>query len=626
MWLDNASSIDMLFYSPYADTVVKFAKNNTLTPLTIGLYGSWGAGKSSLLNLIEKKLAELGEDEKVACVSLNAWQFEGYEDAKIAIMESLLKSLNDNKTFTEKAGEKIKGLIKRIDFLKLGKNVVKTGLPYALGALTGNPLPIALNFSATLSDPKRIVERIADFKNEYVKPPEDDSEIENVRKFREEFEQMLKEVDSIENLTVIIDDLDRCTPDRIIDTLEAIKLFLSVKKTTFIIAVDQRIIEYAVKAKYKEIDGFEVSRDYIEKIIQLPIKIPELSPKDIENYLLLLICQLHLRHEVFYNIIDYVYSEKALLAEKPIEFSWIKEYIKKQEITDYCTNLEDFDKDAHTIEIIRGVVSPSLKGNPRQTKRFLNTFFVRKNLAALYFENELDVSIIAKLLALEIIDPKFFKKISEWSDLSKGKEILPLKSLEDYSINSDLDITDDLKPWDKPKIIRWLKNEPCELYKQDLRKYYYLSRESLYGYEDYNAALNENEKAFLSTILKASVAQQEKYVSDIESMIPDSQERIIDALLRKFKLNEDVKFSLISLLFVRFTNYQSEICDIIKTKDSAFFVISKTTLLGKMHKANPTIIEEMLSYLKSNNTIKEEYVNLIIAKDNSVAVKAVPRG
>ena len=54
---------------------------------------------------------------------------------------------------------------------------------------------------------------------------------------------MLEDVSEIDNLTVIIDDLDRCTPDRIIDTLEAIKLFLSVKKTTFIIAVDQRIIE-----------------------------------------------------------------------------------------------------------------------------------------------------------------------------------------------------------------------------------------------------------------------------------------------------------------------------------------------------------------------------------------------
>ena len=273
MWLDNASSIDLLFYSPYADTVVKFAKYSELTPLTIGLYGSWGAGKSSLLNMISNKLKGTDTKEKIACLSLNAWQFEGYEDAKIALMESLLKALNGNKTFTKKVGEKIKQLIKRIDYIKLGKNAVKKGLPYALGILTGNPLPIALNLSADLAGSDNVVEKISRFKDEYVKPPKDDSEIENIRKFREEFEEMLEDVSEIDNLTVIIDDLDRCTPDRIIDTLEAIKLFLSVKKTTFIIAVDQRIIEYAVKTKYKEIDGYEISSDYIEKIIQLPIKI-----------------------------------------------------------------------------------------------------------------------------------------------------------------------------------------------------------------------------------------------------------------------------------------------------------------------------------------------------------------
>ena len=275
MWLDSASSIDLLFYSPYADTVVKFAKNSELTPLTIGLYGSWGAGKSSLLNMISNKLKGTDTKEKIVCVSLNAWQFEGYEDAKIALMESLLKALNENKTFTKKVGEKIKQLIKRIDYIKLGKNAVKKGLPYALGILTGNPLPIALNLSADLAGSDNVVEKISRFKDEYVKPPKDDSEIENIRKFREEFEEMLEDVSEIDNLTVIIDDLDRCTPDRIIDTLEAIKLFLSVKKTTFIIAVDQRIIEYAVKTKYKEIDGYEISSDYIEKIMKLQIKIPK---------------------------------------------------------------------------------------------------------------------------------------------------------------------------------------------------------------------------------------------------------------------------------------------------------------------------------------------------------------
>ena len=415
MWLDNASSVDMLFYSPYADTVVKFAKNSALTPLTIGLYGSWGAGKSSLLNLINDKLSKLDKEERIACVSLNAWQFEGYEDAKIAIMEALLKSLNEKKTFREKAESKIKDLIKRIDFLKLSKNVVRKGLPYALGVLTGNPLPIALNLSAELGDSKGVVEKISKFKDDYIKPPKDESEIENIRKFREEFEQMLEEVDSVENLTVIIDDLDRCTPDRIIDTLEAIKLFLSVKKTTFIIAVDQRIIEYAVKTKYREIDGYEVSSDYIEKIIQLPIKIPELSPKDIENYLLLLICQLHIHSEKFKNLINKIYSERLLLEERAIEYSKIEELISGEGFSDYCYDIDEFKKDAHTIEKIRGVVSQSLKGNPRQTKRFLNTFFVRKNLSSLYFDDELDIAIIAKLLSLEIIDISLFKKLNEWN-------------------------------------------------------------------------------------------------------------------------------------------------------------------------------------------------------------------
>ena len=305
MWLDNASNIDMLFYSPYADTIVNFTKNTSLTPLTIGLYGSWGAGKSSLLQLIEQRIEASGD--RIVCVSLNAWQFEGYEDAKIAIMESLLNALKDNKTFAEKSGEKIKGLLSRIEYLKLGKKLLKDGAPYLIGALTGNPLPIAVNLSADLATAKNILGSIKNFKDEYIKEEEEkEPQTENIRKFREEFQNMLNEVSSIDNLVVIVDDLDRCSPDRIVDTLEAIKLFLSVKKTTFIVAVDQRIIEYAVNVKYPQVNGFEVSADYIEKIIQLPIKIPELSPKDIENYLLLLVAQLHLSEESFKTLITEV--------------------------------------------------------------------------------------------------------------------------------------------------------------------------------------------------------------------------------------------------------------------------------------------------------------------------------
>lgn len=620
MWLDNASSIDMLFYSPYAETIVQFAKNENLTPLTIGLYGSWGAGKSSLLKIIEEKLAK---EDRIVCVSLNAWQFEGYEDAKIAIMESLLKALNENKKFLDKAKDSIGNLIKRVNWIKMGKNLAKKGLPYALGALTGNPLPIALNLSADIKDSSKIVDEITKFKNDYIKEPDDSSETENIRKFREEFANMLKKVDTISNLTVIIDDLDRCAPDRIIDTLEAIKLFLSVEKTTFIIAVDQRIIEYAVKAKYNTIDGYEISSDYIEKIIQLPIKIPELSPKDIENYLLLLICQLHFHTNEFQKLIDFIYSEKLLLKDKAIEFNQIEEFVSNKKLSNYCSDEDDFKNDACTIEKIRGAVSYSLKGNPRQAKRFLNTFFVRKRLSVLYFDEELDIAIIAKLLALETIDIKLFKKLNEWNNVSKDKENKQLKHLEEYAQNLITEINDELKYWDKPRIIRWLKSEPTELYKHDLSKYFYLSREALENHEDISSAFNEKEREMLNSILNLKEGQEDTRITELQRMSEDSQEKIIGSVLQKFKVGE-VKLSLISLIYVNYQSYQSDICDIIKTKGQDVLNIGALPQFRKMYSVNKSQIADLVSFLKEKKIVDEKFEKAVL-EPNSIFM-AVKRG
>lgn len=65
-----------------------------MNPLTIGLFGIWGNGKSILLGLIEQKIKnkEVIKDG-VIIVSLNAWMFEDYYDTKIAIMGSLLKAI-----------------------------------------------------------------------------------------------------------------------------------------------------------------------------------------------------------------------------------------------------------------------------------------------------------------------------------------------------------------------------------------------------------------------------------------------------------------------------------------------------------------------------------------------------
>jgi len=618
MWLDNASNIDMLFYSPYADTIANFAKEEALSPLTIGLYGSWGAGKSSLLNLIEDKI---NGSEKTACIVLNAWQFEGYEDAKIAIMESLLKAIKENETFWSKAKEKIKRLLSRIDFLKLGKDIAIKGAPIAIGALTGNPIPLAVSLSAELSNVENAISSLDEFKNNYIKQEENkpDSLTDNIRKFRIDFENMLEEVTDVESLVVIVDDLDRCTPERIIDTLEAIKLFLSVKKTTFIVAVDERIIRYAVNVKYPQADGFSVSEDYIEKIVQLPIKIPELSPKDIENYLILLICQLHLSRESFKELIPQIYESKIMLSDKAITLSDINGFIKSINAT-YAQNYNEKSlmDDIEIISKINTAVSSSLKGNPRQTKRFLNTFFVRKNLAKLYFGDELDLSIMAKLLVLETIDNRAFKKLYEWNSGFDG-EIKELKQIE-TCVADEKEIPEDFSMWNNPRIIHWVKSQPINLHKKDLSKYFYLSRESLNNSENITASFDDSERKLLSDIINCIQGQEEARFEELKTMGQESQKKICEALIVNFK-TDSVNLSIMSRIFVEYKEYRNDIVTILKQKPKEYFNMSTVPLIKIMRKNGFEQINTLLDDLEKDKKINSDYKKLIIEDGGFLAAR-----
>ena len=621
MWLDNASNIDLLFYSPYADTVANFAEEESLSPLTVGLYGSWGAGKSSLLNLIKNNL---NKSDDVVCIVLNAWQFEGYEDAKIAIMESLLKAIKENKTFWENAKKDIKSLLSRIDFLKLGKDMAIKGAPIAIGALTGNPIPLAVNLTSGLKDVKKTISGIEEFKNTYIKQEDErsDSLTDNIRKFRAEFEKMLEDIESVKSLVVIVDDLDRCTPERIIDTLEAIKLFLSVKKTTFIVAVDERIIRYAVNVKYPQADGFSVSDDYIEKIIQLPIRIPELSPKDIENYLLLLICQLHFSETSFNELITKVYESKIMLLDKAITADNVFEFINSKDVSyKESKNNDTLREDIEIISKISTAVSSSLKGNPRQTKRFLNTFFVRKNLAKLYFGDELDLSIMAKLLALETIDNRAFKKLYEWNNSFDG-EIKELKQIENCVVEGK-DIPDEFLIWRNPRIINWIESQPIKLYKNDLSKYFYLSRESLNNVENISVSFNENERKILSDIISCIQGQEDARIEELKKLGQESQRKVCDAIISNFKA-DNIKLNIISRVYEEYEEFQLDIVAAIKLKNKSFFILSSVPLFKRMYQSNPEQISKLLNELVKQKICPENIKNKIV-EDEKIAF-AITRG
>ena len=131
---DHETPIDLLYYDAIAETVVKRVLESKTQPITVGVHGDWGAGKSSVLAMAEKRFAA---NEKVLCIKFNGWQFQGFEDAKAALIESIITELRDAKKENEGLQTKAASLLKRVNYLKLAKK----GAPWVFSLFTGIPHP-----------------------------------------------------------------------------------------------------------------------------------------------------------------------------------------------------------------------------------------------------------------------------------------------------------------------------------------------------------------------------------------------------------------------------------------------------------------------------------------------------
>ena len=120
MWPDKEAEIDYLNFGYMVDMVVDIATNRELSPSTIGVYGDWGSGKSSLMKLAKKKIEEISprsgkkkDSVKTLCIEFNGWLFEGYEDAKTSLCGTILDALADEKRFSKKVTDYAKALLSR---------------------------------------------------------------------------------------------------------------------------------------------------------------------------------------------------------------------------------------------------------------------------------------------------------------------------------------------------------------------------------------------------------------------------------------------------------------------------------------------------------------------------------
>ena len=234
MWADNETSEDLLGFKIHADLIVDVINDDTVLPVTIGVFGDWGSGKSSILKIVEKELigdSKDGFNEGTLVLYFNGWVFEGYDDAKAALLESIIEKFSKHKTLGNKVVDETTKLFRSVKWMRLlGLSFKKVVVPTASAYLTGGVslIPYLLNEFSQLN-PTELASKLQgdeaeSFLGSIIKKNEED-EITLVREFRDDFKKMI-EKSKIEKLVVIIDDLDRCTPDRLIENLEAIKLFL----------------------------------------------------------------------------------------------------------------------------------------------------------------------------------------------------------------------------------------------------------------------------------------------------------------------------------------------------------------------------------------------------------------
>ena len=242
MWSDNETTEDLLGFRIHADLIYDMVTDQALLPMTIGVFADWGGGKSSILRILQEKIDDHNEDDGVFCLYVNGWLFEGYDDAKSALISSILAQIKDHPTLGKWLKDKIGPLLKSVDYmryLKMGLATSGIGTAFASGGL---------DLSAAMSVLGSFFPALVGQNNEQKDDSSGDEQdaLIAIRDFRDTFSEMLSG-SKIKSLVVLIDDLDRCSPDRIIQNLEAIKLFLNVDRTAFVIGADQRLVEHAIR-------------------------------------------------------------------------------------------------------------------------------------------------------------------------------------------------------------------------------------------------------------------------------------------------------------------------------------------------------------------------------------------
>jgi hypothetical protein len=325
---DYPSSVDLLRFSDYIPTLLDILMYAD-TPITLGVFGPWGSGKTSLLQQLKNEIEGKGLAH-VRTVWVTAWKYDRHEALWRAFILRVLDALfprkagagprEDRPRYSEEeiTDDKQKELIaelsrleesvyRPVDWKELGQltlnwwQVMKEGGKAAADIFSAF-LPAAALFKQAwkvLGSDEKADTEIAGVAKAFKRQVKDyhRDQLIHMEQFEKTFADALKKALGKDGrLIIFVDDLDRCLPEKAIEVLEAIKLFLEVPGTVFVLGMDKEVVERGVEVRYgnlfQALEGDKVRLDlpirgdaYLQKMIQIPFHLPPMRVNDLESYI-----------------------------------------------------------------------------------------------------------------------------------------------------------------------------------------------------------------------------------------------------------------------------------------------------------------------------------------------------
>jgi len=367
---DNFSKLPILDFDSYTDAIVKMIKNS-YPNFTIGIYGDWGTGKTTLMKSIEKKFER--NEENIITVWFDAWK---YENEKQFALIPLLKVINYSiKDTDDETKRKLKDALKEAAIFTVGlsTDVVSSLVSNYAGKEMSGLMKRSLEGATNKLIPQ--LKKLSDIDSNSIF-------YNGIKNIQEGIDELRLKKGGFK-IIIFVDDLDRCSEDKILEILESIKIFLSLNGIIYVLGISHDRVVELINKKYQTNNGEE----YIKKFVQIPLTLTEWNAEEIEK------------------LMDHLLENDVIHSDyKPI------------------------------IEENKKLIATSMEQNPREIKRFLNNLIISYEVFSRVQqikEETTKKTFLKQLLLVQILKSNWkyaYRKItdSEGAVLLKLREYIPL--------------------------------------------------------------------------------------------------------------------------------------------------------------------------------------------------------